>query len=93
VTRPRVAAAYRGWFIAGFLAVYGWFVQQPGAAREALFLVGAAVQLAILLVRRFVPAEARAEVLDICEYVADGVSVLLFALGVQGGIAAQAAEF
>jgi len=89
--RGTPSTAHRGWFIAGFLALYGWFVQQPGESRELLFLVGAALQLAVILIRRFVPEESRAAAFDIYEHVADGISVLLFALGVFGGIAASTA--
>lgn len=89
---PRLNSASRGWFIAGFLAVYGFFIQQPGASSEVLFLVGAVLQLAVILIRRFVPAESQGEAMYVYEYVADGVSVLLFALGVFGGIAARTAQ-
>jgi len=92
VTPRRLDSSSRGWFIAGFLAVYGFFLHQPGASKEVLFLVGAALQLAIILIRRFVPAESRAAALYVYEYVADGASVLLFALGVFGGIAALTAQ-
>jgi len=59
---------------------------------ELLFLVGAALQLAVILIRRFVPADMQPEAIYIYEYVADGASVLLFALGVFGGIAALTAQ-
>lgn len=88
----RLSSASRGWFIAGFLAVYGWFMRQPGPSMELLFLVGAALQLAVILIRRFVPADMQPEAIYIYEYVADGASVLLFALGVFGGIAALTAQ-
>lgn len=89
---PRLNSASRGWLIAGFIAVYGFFIQQPGASKEILFLVGAVLQLAIILIRRFVPDESQGEAMYVYEYVADGVSVLLFALGVFGGIAALTAQ-
>lgn len=88
----RLSSASRGWFIAGFLAVYGWFIKQPGTSMEVLFLVGAALQLVVILIRRFVPAELQSEAIYLHEYLADGVSVLLFALGVFGGIAALTAQ-
>jgi hypothetical protein len=57
-----------------------------------VFLVGAALQLAVILMRRFVPADWQPEAIYLYEYVADGLSVLLFALGVFGGIAELTAQ-
>jgi hypothetical protein len=89
VSPGRLSSATRGAFIAGFLAVYGWFMRQPGPSLEVLFLVGAALQLAVILMRRVVPADYQAEASGIYELLADGASVLLFALGVFNGIAAS----
>ena len=88
----RLSSAARGWVIAGILAVYGWFTSQPGLSLDTLFLVGAGLQLAVILLRRFLPPDTRPEAIYLYELVADGVSVLLFALGVFGGIAAMATQ-
>lgn len=88
----RLGTAARSGLIAGFLAAYGWFVNQPGASFEVTFLLGALLQLVVVVLRRFVPAANQAEALFVFEMVADGVSVLLFALGVFGGIAAATAD-
>jgi hypothetical protein len=89
----RVSSAIRGWFIAGFIAGYGWFVQQPGTSLSTLFLVGAAFQIVIIALRRFVPADRQPEVMNIVEMLADGATIFSFALGVFGGIAGRTAEF
>jgi hypothetical protein len=83
---PRVASWMRGVFIAALILAYGWFVKLPQASMTASFLVGVLLQGAIMVVRRFVPAEVMPQAQDIFEMIADGVTVLMFALGVFGGI-------
>jgi len=84
----RVSSAARGWAIAGFIAVYGWFAQQPGASLSSMFLVGAVLQIIVIALRRYVPANQQPMAMHIVEMVADGATVLSFAMGVFGGIAA-----
>jgi hypothetical protein len=90
---PRIASWMRGIFIAVLVVAYGWFVKAPHASMTSSFLVGVLLQLAIVVVRRFVPAESLPEAQDIFEMIADGVTVLMFALGVFGGIAHLADPF
>ena len=83
----RVASWIRGIFIGALIVAYGWFVREPQASLTASFLVGVVLQLAIVVARRLVPAGALAQAQDVFEMIADGVTVLMFALGVFGGIA------
>jgi hypothetical protein len=83
----RVASWIRGLFIAVLILAYGWFVSEPQASMTASFLVGLVLQVAIVVARRFVPPGALPQAQDLFEMIADGVTVLMFALGVFGGIA------
>ena len=83
----RVASWIRGIFIGALIVAYGWFVRGPQASLTASFLVGVVLQLAIVVARRLVPAGALPQAQDVFEMIADGVTVLMFALGVFGGIA------
>jgi hypothetical protein len=82
----RVASWIRGGFIAALIVAYGWFVKAPQASMTGTFLVGAILQVAIVVARRFVPAEAMPQAQYLFEMIADGATVLMFALGVFGGI-------
>jgi hypothetical protein len=82
----RIASWMRGVFIAALVVAYGWVLKLPQASLTASFLVGAILQAAIVLIRRLVPAESLPEAQDIFEMIADGATVLMFALGVFGGI-------
>lgn len=82
----RIASWLRGVFIAALIVIYGWFVRTPQASMTASFLVAAVLQVAIVVARRFVPEGAMPQAQGIFEMVADAVSVLMFALGVFGGI-------
>jgi len=93
VNSQRLGSGVRGWLIAGFLAAYGFVVKQPEVTFEVSFLVGALLQVAVIVLRRVVPAEWQAEAMQIFELVADAASVILFALGVFGGIAAAINQF
>src|SRR5688572_16671243 len=88
----RVSSALRGWMIAGFIAGYGWFMQQPDSSLTIMFLVGAAFQIVVITLRRFVPPDQQPDAMNIVEMLADGATILSFALGVFGGIAAQTAQ-
>ena len=81
----RLSSTLRGFFIAALIVAYGWLMRQPGASMTVGVLVAAALQLGVIAIRRLVRADHQAEALYIFELVADGVTVLLFALGVFGG--------
>ena len=49
-------------------------------------LVGAGIQLVVILLRRFVRPDNLPPALYVVELVADAVTVFMFALGVYGGI-------
>jgi hypothetical protein len=83
----RVASWVRGLFIAALVLAYGWFVRDAQASMTGSFLVGLVLQVAIVVARRFVPAEVLPQAQYLFEMIADGVTVLMFALGVFGGIA------
>lgn len=80
----RLDTTVRGIFIAVLIALYAWLVKQPGASFVEMLLIGAAVQFALIIARRFVPADKLPQAMYIIEMIADGVTVLLFALGVFG---------
>lgn len=77
----------RGVVIAVMIAFYGWFMHVPTGSGSVSLLAAAGVQLLVIALRRFVPADRLPQALYVFEFVADGVTVLLFALGVFGGIA------
>lgn len=83
----RFSSAGRGAFIAALIATYGLFMHAPAGSLTVSLLIGAGVQLAVIALRRFVPADRLPQAMYVFEYVADGITVLLFALGVLGGIA------
>jgi multisubunit Na+/H+ antiporter MnhB subunit len=88
----RIASWTRGIFIGVLIAFYGWILKVPDGSFKQMFIVGAGVQLLIIVLRRFVPRDAQPEAQYIFEMVADGVTVLTFALGVFGGIVRAPAE-
>ena len=49
-------------------------------------LVGAAIQLSVILLRRFVPPANLPLTLYVFELIVDAATVFMFALGVYGGI-------
>ena len=83
----RIASWMRGIFIGALILVYGWFVNAPEGSFTQMFLVGAGIQLLIIVSRKFVPPDSAPLAQYIFELIADGVTVLTFALGVFGGIA------
>jgi hypothetical protein len=82
--RLKLSSTVRGVVIGALIAGYAWLTHEPQAPFSAGLIIGAALQLAVLLVRRFVPAGEAPRVIDVCEMLADGATVLLFALGVLG---------
>ena len=88
----RINSTTRGVTIAALISAYGLFSQLPQPSSRSMFLVGAALQLAVILLRRFVPAAAAPRVQDIFELIADAGTVLTFAVGVLGHIARLPAD-
>ena len=83
----RFSSGGRGVAIAVFIGLYGWYMRLPEGSFAVSLLVGAGLQILVLALRRWVPADRQPEAMYVFEYIADGVSVLMFALGVFGGIA------
>jgi hypothetical protein len=81
----------RGSLLCGIVAavmvgVYGWVSGQPRDSFAKLVLVAAAIQVAVILLQRWVPAHHLPRALYIFELLVDGVTVLFLALGVYGSI-------
>ena len=87
----RLASWWRGIFIAALIVAYGWFVGHPEGSFAKMFVAGAAIQILLILVRKLLPALWSAQAQYVFELLADGVTVLVFALGVIGGITAASA--
>ena len=86
----RLSSTIRGLAIGALLVAYAWFMDAPDVSLKATFIVAAALQLAVIVIRRVVPAEEVPRALYIFEMIADGVTVLMFALGVFGAVGAIA---
>jgi uncharacterized membrane protein (UPF0136 family) len=82
----RVSTTVRGVIMGALIALYSWLMDHP-AGWAGMLLVAAAVQLVIIIARRFVPPDLMPRALFVIETIADGATVLLFALGVLGPIA------
>ena len=83
----RLSSRVRGVIITALIAGYGWAFHQPRASFVELLLVGAGLQVAVLLLRRWVPGEVQPQALYVFEMIVDGITVLLFAMGVLGSLA------
>jgi hypothetical protein len=88
----RLASWLRGIFIAALIVAYGWFVGSPQGSFAQVFVVSAALQILVIVIRKLVPGGQQSHAQYIFEVVADGATVLVFALGVFGGIARAAAQ-
>jgi hypothetical protein len=88
----RVGATMRSVFIAVLVAGYAWVSRQPAASLTITFLIAAGLQLVVIALRRFVPPDRLPQAIYIFEIIVDGLSVLLFSLGVFGGILKPAAD-
>lgn len=88
----RIASWTRGIFIGVSIALYGWLLEVPGGSFRQMLVAGAAVQLLVIVLRKWVPRDAQPQAQYIFEMIADGVTVLMFALGVFGGILGAQAE-
>ena len=80
----RAASWLRGIFIAVLIVFYGWFTGQPDSSFTGTVLVGALVQFAIIVIRKFLPPGQLERAQYIFEMIADGVTILMFAIGVFG---------
>lgn len=83
----RIASWMRGLIIGALIGAYGWFVKVPEGSMTQMFLIGAVVQLLIIVVRKVVPPDYAPQAQDLFELLADGATVLVFAMGVFGGLA------
>lgn len=90
----RLNGAARSVIIVYGIAAYTYLFPQPGAATGAMamLLVGIGLQVLLLLVRYVVKGELAPTAQFIFELLADGVTVLLFALATYQGILRHAAE-
>jgi hypothetical protein len=88
----RVGTAIRGIFIAVCISGYAWVFHQPMASWKSTFLVGAGLQLLVIVLRRVVRPEHQSQAMYVFELLVDGATVLMFALGVFGGILHGAAD-
>jgi len=82
----RLSSGLRGLIIGALVLAFGWFTKQAEASLTQAFLVGAALQLAVILLRKFVPAEQLPQAQALFELLVDAATVLAFALGVYGGM-------
>jgi len=85
--KQRISTGGRGVIIAVLIGIYGWISRDGEASSTVSLLIAAGVQIVVLAVRHLVPADRQPEAMSVIELIADGVTVLLFALGVFGGIA------
>lgn len=88
----RISSTVRGVIIGGLMAFYAWVMREPGATLTVSLLIAAGLQLGVILLRRFVPAYLMPQALHVFEMLADAATVLLFALGVFGGILRHAMD-
>ena len=89
----RLSSTTRGLIIAVLIGLYAYVTSQPGATFTVTLLIAAGLQGAVVLLRRFVPPSAMPQVLNLFELLVDAGTVLLFALGVFGGILSQGYDF
>ncbi len=99
----RLSGAVRGAVIGYGIAAYFWFFPQAGAASGVvkMLLAGIGLQIVAFVLRRLVVRYERANGLEgqvtpqamyIFEMIADGVTVLLFALSTYLGVVGHMAE-
>lgn len=82
----RLGDGVRGTIIGVMIAAYAYVMNQPGASLTASLLAAAGLQLVVIVLRRVVPPESLPSVMYVFELLVDAVTVLLFALGVFGGL-------
>lgn len=86
VRQLRISSTLRGLIIAALIGFYAYVMNHPGATFTATLLIAAALQVAVLLLRRLVSPGVLPQLLSLLELLVDAATVLLFALGVYGGI-------
>lgn len=87
ITRQlRLGSTVRGLIIAALMGFYFFVTNQPGTSFTVALLFAAGLQLGVLLLRRFVPPDVLPQALHVFELLVDAATILLFALGVFGGI-------
>ena len=89
----RFSTPARGVAIGVIAAVYAWVTHQPHGSFTAAWLWAGGLQLAVIAIRKLVPPDYQPDAMSLFEMVADGLTVLSFALGVYGGIARAPADF
>ena len=82
----RIDTRVRGVIITALVAGYGLLFRQPQASWGEALLIGAVLQVAVVLLRRWVPPDGQPAAMYAFEMIADGITVLMFALGVFGSI-------
>jgi hypothetical protein len=82
----RLGTVVRGTILGVLLIGYGLLVGRDGASFTECLLVAAGLQFLVLLLRKFVPPTMLPQTMYVFELLADGVTVLMFAMGVYGGI-------
>jgi hypothetical protein len=82
----RISSMVRGMVIGGLMLVYGYLMRQPGASLTITLLVAAGLQAGVLILRRVVPRDQLPMVMYIFELLVDAATVILFAMGVFGGL-------
>ena len=83
----RLSSTTRGLLIGGLILAFSWVSKEPLVSWKASFLVAAGLQIAVIVIRRVAPPGDLPRTIYLFEMIADGVTVLLFALGVFGSIA------
>ena len=83
---PRLGDGSRGLIIAVMIAAYSYVMNQPGASMTSTLLIAAGLQVVVIVIRRVVSVEAQPFVMYVFELLVDAATVLLFALGVFGGL-------
>jgi hypothetical protein len=83
---PRLGDGVRGTIIGVMIAAYVYVMNQPGASLTSSLLIAAGLQLIVIVLRRVVAPDALPSVMYVFELLVDAVTVLLFALGVFGGL-------
>lgn len=92
-TQMRRSTLYRGILISLCIGGYAWVFHKPGVSFSEMFLVGVALQVLALVVRRFVPPDRLPHAMYVLDLLIDGATVFVFALGVYGGILNNPSDF
>ena len=89
----RRSTLYGGILISLCIGGYAWVFHKPGVSFAGMFLVGVALQVLALVVRRFVPPDRLPTAMYVLDLLIDGATVFVFALGVYGGILNAPSDF